>query len=89
VSVFVDSPMATDATPLYLKYPADQSDEVRSLLARNVRPLQPARLQFVRGGSESAKLLERDGFFAVIAASGMVTGGRILSHLERHLPDPG
>jgi len=88
VPVFVDSPMATDATPLYLKYPADQSDEVRSLLARNVRPLQPARLQFVRGGSESAKLLERDGFFAVIAASGMVTGGRILSHLERHLPDP-
>jgi len=88
VPLFVDSPMATDATPLYLKHPEDQSAGVRLLLARNVRPLHPARLQFVRGAAESAKLLEREGFFAVIAASGMVTGGRILAHLEAHLPDP-
>ena len=88
VPLFVDSPMATDATPLYLKHPEDQSAEVRSLLAQNVRPLHPSRLQFVRGAFESAKLLEREGFFAVIAASGMVTGGRILAHLERHLPSP-
>jgi metallo-beta-lactamase family protein len=88
ISLFVDSPMATDATPLYLKYPEDQSAQVRALLAQNVRPLTPARLQFVRGGVESLKLLDRTGFFAVIAASGMVTGGRILAHLERHLPNP-
>src|SRR6266478_5042817 len=85
VPLFVDSPMATDATPLYLKHPEDQSAGVRSLLARNVRPLHPARLQFVRGAAESIKLLERQGFFAVISASGMVTGGRILAHLEAHL----
>ena len=88
VPLFVDSPMATDATPLYLKHPEDQSAEVRSLLAQNVRPLHPSRLQFVRGSIESGKLLEREGFFAVIAASGMVTGGRILAHLEQHLPSP-
>ncbi len=88
VPLFVDSPMATDVTPLYLKHPEDQSAEVRALLAQHVRPLHPSRLAFVRGGSESAKLLERQGFFAVIAASGMVTGGRILAHLEQHLPSP-
>jgi metallo-beta-lactamase family protein len=88
VPLFVDSPMATDATPFYLKHPEDQSEGVRGLLERNIRPLTPSRLTFVRGGAESAKLLERSGFFAVIAASGMVTGGRILSHLERHLPSP-
>ncbi len=88
VAVFVDSPMATDATPIYLRHPEDQSAQMRLLLAQNNRPLQPARLQFVRGASESAKLLDREGFFAVIAGSGMVTGGRILAHLERHLPDP-
>ena len=86
VPLFVDSPMATDATPIYLRYPEDQSAQLRALLTRNVRPLQPARLQFVRGAAESAKLVEREGFFAVIAGSGMVTGGRILAHLERHLP---
>ena len=88
VDVFVDSPMATDATPLYLQHPEDQSEGVKTLLARHVRPLNPTRLTFVRGGAESAKLSDRNGFFAVIAASGMATGGRILGHLERHLPNP-
>jgi metallo-beta-lactamase family protein len=88
VQLYVDSPMATDVTPLYLKHPEDQSAAIRELVQRNVRPLNPARLTFVRGGAESAKLLEKTGFFAVIAASGMVTGGRILAHLERHLPNP-
>ncbi|HMC35980.1 MAG TPA: MBL fold metallo-hydrolase, partial [Myxococcales bacterium] len=88
VPLFVDSPMATDATPIYLRYAEEQSSAVRDLLARSVRPLHPRLLQFVRGGAESTKLLDRRGFFAVIAASGMATGGRILAHLERHLPRP-
>jgi metallo-beta-lactamase family protein len=88
VPLFVDSPMATDATPIYLRHPEDQSADVRDLLARHVRPLHPRLLQFVRGAAESARLLERRGFYAVIAASGMATGGRILAHLERHLPRP-
>jgi metallo-beta-lactamase family protein len=86
VPLFVDSPMATDATPIYLRHPEDQSAAVRELLASHVRPLHPRLLQFVRGAGESARLLDRRGFFAVIAASGMATGGRILAHLERHLP---
>ncbi len=86
VPLFVDSPMATDATPIYLRYPEDQSAAVRDLLARHVRPLHPRLLQFVRGAGDSARLLDRRGFFAVIAASGMATGGRILAHLERQLP---
>jgi metallo-beta-lactamase family protein len=88
VPLFVDSPLATDATPLYLRYPQDQSAAVRELLARGVHPLRPRLLQFVRSGADSARLLDRRGFFAVIAASGMATGGRILAHLERNLPRP-
>jgi metallo-beta-lactamase family protein len=88
VPLFVDSPMATDATPIYLRHPEDQSAAVRDLLARHVRPLHPRLLQFVRGAAESQRLLDRRGFFAVVAASGMATGGRVLAHLERHLPRP-
>lgn len=88
VPLFVDSPLATDATPIYLRYPQDQSAVVRELLGRGVQPLRPRLLQFVHSGAESARLLDRRGFFAVIAASGMATGGRILAHLERHLPRP-
>jgi metallo-beta-lactamase family protein len=88
VPLFVDSPMATDATPIYLRHVEDQSEAVRDLLANHVSPLHPRHLQFVRSGAESNRLLERKGFVAVIAASGMATGGRILAHLERHLPSP-
>ncbi|HWE25726.1 MAG TPA: MBL fold metallo-hydrolase [Myxococcales bacterium] len=88
VPLFVDSPLATDATPIYLRYPQEQSAAVRELLARGVHPLRPRLLQFVRSGADSMRLLDRRGFFAVIAASGMATGGRILAHLERHLPRP-
>jgi len=88
VALFVDSPMATDATPIYLRHVEDQSEAVRELLRNHVSPLHPRRLQFVRTGAESNRLLDRTGFFAVIAASGMATGGRILAHLERHLPHP-
>jgi len=87
VPLYVDSPMATDATPIYLKYPEDSSEEVRDLLQAHIAPLNPKELLFVRGGGESAKLLEKKGFFAVLSASGMATGGRILAHLERHLPE--
>ncbi|MBS2022168.1 MAG: MBL fold metallo-hydrolase [Deltaproteobacteria bacterium] len=88
VDLFVDSPMANDATDIYLRNREDLDPDVRDLLQHRQAPLSPARLVRVRGGRESAALLERKGFFAVIAASGMATGGRILSHLERHLPSP-
>jgi metallo-beta-lactamase family protein len=88
VPIFVDSPMANDATPIYLRHPDDQSPELKALLQQGGAPLHPEQLTQVRGGGESRRLLERRGFFAVIAASGMATGGRILAHLERHLPSP-
>lgn len=61
---------------------------MKALLARHIAPLYPKQLTFVRSGAESTKLLSRRGFYAVISASGMATGGRILAHLEKHLPSP-
>jgi metallo-beta-lactamase family protein len=88
VPIFVDSPMANDTTPIYLRHTDDQSPELRALLEHGSAPLHPELLTLVRGGAESARLVERQGFFTVVAASGMATGGRILAHLERHLPSP-
>lgn len=84
--VFVDSPMANDATDIYLRHTEDFDGDVRAVLRSGRAPLHPARLERVRGGAESQRLVERKGMFVVIAASGMATGGRILSHLEAHLP---
>lgn len=81
VPVFLDSPMAIDATGLFCKHKDDHglSDrDCRSLctLARYTRT------------SDESKAIDAGGETAIIiSASGMATGGRVLHHLRRFLPD--
>ena len=86
--VFVDSPMATDVTPVYRAHREDHDDEMDALLARGVEPLAPARLAFARTPEQSRAINRIHGPCIIVSASGMATGGRVLHHLERRLPDP-
>ena len=85
---FVDSPMAVDATPIHLAHREDHDDEMTRLIAAGVEPLRPARLTFARAPEQSKAINHVSGPCIIISASGMATGGRILHHLERRLPDP-
>ncbi len=85
--VFVDSPMAVDATPIYLAHREDHDEEMGRLLAAGVAPLRPAKLAFARSPDESKALNRMDRPCIIISASGMATGGRVLHHLARLLPD--
>ncbi len=86
--VFVDSPMASDTTPVYRAHREDHDDEMDALLARGVEPLAPARLAFARTPEQSRAINRIHGPCIIVSASGMATGGRVLHHLERRLPDP-
>ena len=86
--VYVDSPMAIDATAIFLAHPEAHRLELRHLEDNGVNPLRPRRLRFVRTSEESEELDRRDGAMILISASGMATGGRVLHHLEAHLPNP-
>jgi metallo-beta-lactamase family protein len=86
--VFVDSPMATDATPVYRAHREDHDEEMDALLSRGVEPLAPARLTFTRTPEQSRAVNHVHGPCVIVSASGMATGGRVLHHLERRLPDP-
>jgi metallo-beta-lactamase family protein len=88
VPVFVDSPMACDATPLYLAHREDHDDEMTRQIVDGRRPLSPDGLEFARSVTESKALNERKGPLIIISASGMATGGRVLHHLARLLPNP-
>ena len=79
--VYLDSPMAIDATEIIL----DHGDQQR---------LSPAQLRemgrqahYVRSGDESARLTTDPTPKIIISASGMATGGRVLHHLEHYAPD--
>lgn len=88
IPVFVDSPMAVDATPLFLAHPEDHDAEMARMIAAGREPLRPARLAFARSPEQSKGINDVRGPCLILSASGMATGGRVLHHLARRLPDP-
>lgn len=86
--VFVDSPMACNATPLYLMHREEHDEEMRALVVSGGEPLHPDHVEFTRSVARSRAINERSGPMIIISASGMATGGRVLHHLKRRLPDP-
>jgi metallo-beta-lactamase family protein len=85
--IHVDSPMAIDVTDLYEKHQEDESVELRTLEAQGGKPFSPPNLHFDRTVDDSKKLNDAHYPTIIISASGMATGGRVLHHLERCLPD--
>lgn len=82
IPVFLDSPMAIQATDLFLRHREDH----RLDDAATARMYEVA--DFTRTPDESKALDRRSGPMILLSASGMATGGRILHHLKRFLPDP-
>lgn len=81
VPLFLDSPMAIEATRLF-----DQFRDWHRLEERGVKSLVGIAA-LARTEAESRALLRTRKPRIVIAGAGMVTGGRVLRHLEKHLPD--
>jgi metallo-beta-lactamase family protein len=85
--VFVDSPMALSATDLYKEFPAEHDEELAALVEADKSPFALERFGRCRTREESQALNRREQI-VVVAGSGMVTGGRILHHLQHRLADP-
>lgn len=87
VPVFVDSPMAIDALEIYKKYPQYYDKEATYLIKSGDKLFKFPGLTFTRTVEESKKINEVKPPKVIIAGSGMSTGGRILHHEIRYLPD--
>jgi metallo-beta-lactamase family protein len=85
---YVDSPMAIEATGLYCAHPEDLDPDTAEPVLSGTCPLHTARFKLTRSVEESRAINDVRGPAIIIAASGMATGGRILHHLRRRLPDP-
>ena len=81
VPVHLNSPMAINATELFLAAPREHrlSDSDLDELCEGV--------QFTRSVEDSQWLTSQPGPRIILSASGMITGGRVLHHLVRVLPD--
>ena len=85
--IFVDSPMAIDTTDLYRRHHEDYNLEMETLVAQGIKPFSPPDVHFARRVEESKVLNDSRFPMMIISASGMATGGRVLHHLARCLPD--
>ncbi len=86
--VIVDSPMAASATRFYARHREDHDIEMRKLTDEGHNALATRNFQLVQGRNSSKALNSLQGPAVIISASGMATGGRVVHHLMRHLPDP-
>jgi metallo-beta-lactamase family protein len=85
--VRVDSPMAAAATQVYSNRTEEQDAEYASVIAGHQQPLRTHSMVTAASREESKRLNEETGTRIIISASGMMTGGRVLHHAQRYLPD--
>lgn len=86
--VYIDSPMAINATDIYCAHPEEHDIEMKLLMDKKLCPLCCRQFHLARSPEESKAINNLSGPLIVISASGMATGGRVLHHLKLRLPDP-
>lgn len=89
IPIFVDSPMAVNATSVFRTHPECYDQETRqAFLDHHDNPFGFETLRFVSSTEESKKLNRRDDPMVIISSSGMCEGGRILHHLANNVSNP-
>ena len=83
--IFLDSPMAINASEIYSRYPQDY-DLNKAQLIGSQNVLDGQHVKLTRTVDESKQINDVSGPAVIIASNGMMTGGRILHHLEQRLP---
>jgi len=88
MQIFLDSPMATKVTEITRKHQKFLSEEIRRKIAGGDDPFAFKGLTITENSEDSKKINFAPGPKIIIASSGMMTGGRVVFHLMRVLPDP-
>jgi metallo-beta-lactamase family protein len=86
--VYVDSPMAISVTDIYARHREDHDLDFTKLEQQGDRdPLNLHDVHMTRAVEDSKKINDVTSPCIIISASGMATGGRVLHHLAKRLPD--
>ena len=89
ILIYVDSPMAIDATGIYRLHPEAYDEEMATLmLEKNGDPFGFGRMRYTRATEQSKELNALRDTAVIISASGMAEAGRILHHLKNNAEDP-
>ncbi len=84
-TIFLDSPMAIEATEVYSRHPELYDAEARHLYSGGRKPFTPANLHISRTAEQSMAINNIRSGAIVIAGSGMCDGGRIKHHFKHNI----
>ena len=88
VPIYVDSPMAIYATEVFKRHKECFYKETWDLLNSPNNPLSFKMINYIDSESESLNIISKPEPAIIIAASGMLTGGRILRHIYHTIDNP-
>jgi metallo-beta-lactamase family protein len=91
IPVFVDSPLAVNATDIFRMHPEEWNEEVQAFLTEDRsrrNPFDYDEVEYIRDVRRSKQLNHLSSPAVIIAASGMAESGRVLHHLKNHIEDP-
>ncbi len=87
VKIYIDSPMATNATAVFQRNAQVFDEETRDFILSGDNPLDFMNLAFTRSSEESQHLNMDTTPKVIISASGMCEAGRVRHHLKHNLWD--
>lgn len=88
IPIIIDSPLAINATRVFMKNFEDFDDEAIALFRESGRMPEFPQVQICESAAESRALNTAEGSAIIISASGMADAGRILHHLKHNLWRP-
>ena len=88
IQIYVDSPLAVNATTIFRLHTECFNDEVLKVIETDEDPFGFNSLHYITATNESKKLNSFKKPCIIISASGMMEAGRIKHHLANNISDP-
>jgi len=88
INIYVDSPLAVNATEVFRLHVNYLNDDVKKLILTDPDPFGFTSLKYITKVEDSKALNDSDEPCVIISASGMMEAGRIKHHLANNIADP-
>jgi metallo-beta-lactamase family protein len=88
IDVFVDSPLAVNATTVFRMHPECFNSEFGAVMEKDPDPFGFNNLFYITRQEDSKKLNDHKSPCVIISASGMAEAGRVKHHLANNISDP-
>lgn len=85
VPIYIDSPMAVNATEVFQRNSSSFDEEAKDLVLKGDNPFIFSNLRYIKTQEESMLLNKSNYPKVIISSSGMATAGRVRHHLKHNL----